>query len=113
MYCIFKYMNTLAFQNNGNLNTGSGGVSPVIPSNVLLNDSNLGATVVGSIPVYTGSTLGDTVVASNIKQTNLGITISNLQIDSDVATSATTSLNSFIVNVSQVISSAFDVNVNP
>jgi hypothetical protein len=52
-------------------------------------------------------------VSENIRQTNLGITISNLQVNSDVSTNATTSLNNFIVNVSQVLSSAFNINVNP
>ena len=116
-------MNCLAFQNNGqfntfnaNLNTNSGsgsGPSPPAGDAYIYNTSNVGITTQGLIPVYDGSNQAATAVSESIRQTNLGITISNLQVNDDVSTSATTSLNTFISNVSQVINNAFNISVNP
>ena len=115
-------MNAIGFYNiqqyntsGGNLNTNQGsgsGPSPPIGDAYIYNTSNVGITTQGLIPVFDGTNQASTAVSESIRQTNLGITISNLQVNDDVSTSATTSLNTFISNVSQVISNAFSVNVN-
>ena len=116
-------MNCLGYYNIGKLNSKGPNIntnqptSPVPPPPIgdayIYNTSDVGITTQGLMPVFDGSNQSATAVSENIRETNLGITISNLQVNSDVSTSATTSLNTFISNVSQVISNAFDINVNP
>jgi hypothetical protein len=116
-------MNAIGFYNIGAYNTNSPIINtnqpssnpptPPIGSAYIYNNSDVGITTQGLIPIYDGVNQSETTVSENIRQTNLGITISNLQVNSDVSTNATTSLNNFIVNVSQVLSSAFNINVNP
>lgn len=115
-------MNCLGFYNRQQYNTSgpqlntdqSNGSSPNPPLGdaYIYNTSNVGITTQGLIPVFDGSNQAATAVSESIRQTNLGITISNLQVNDDVSTSATTSLNTFITNVAQVINNAFNVNVN-
>lgn len=81
----------------------SGGGTPIIPSNYLYNISNVGATTQGSIPVYDGSTLGETQVASQIRQTNTGITITNDLNVGNITTSTVTDLNGTIYNITQLL----------
>jgi hypothetical protein len=94
-------MNTLGFPMN--CCQGSGGGTPIIPSNYLYNVSSVGATTQGSIPVYDGSTLGETQVASEIRQTNTGITITNDLNVGNITTSTVTDLNGTIYNITQLL----------
>lgn len=95
-------MNTCGF--NINCCQGSGGGStPVIPSNYLYNVSSIGTTTNGSFPVYDGSNLGETLVSSQLHQTNLGITITNDLNVSNITTATMTDLNTTIDNISEVI----------
>lgn len=118
-------MNVLGYYNIGAYNTNSPIINtnqpstnpnpptPPIGSAYIYNKSDVGITTQGLIPIYDGANQSETTVSENIRQTNLGITISNLQVNSDVSTNATTSLNNFIVNVSSVLRNAFSINVNP
>ena len=94
-------MNTCGF--NINCCQSSSGGSPVIPSNYLYNVSTIGSTTNGSFPMFDGSTLGETLVSSQLHQTNLGITITNDLNVSNITTSNITDLNTTIDNISQVI----------
>ena len=80
----------------------SGGGTP-IPSNYLYNVSSVGATTQGSIPVYDGSTLGETQVASEIRQTNTGITITNDLNVGNITTSTVVDLNGTIHNITELL----------
>ena len=93
-------MNTLGFP----ICCGQGGgSSPIIPENYLYNVSSVGATINGSFPIYDGSSLGETVVSSQMQQTNLGITITNDLNVQNITTSTLTDLNATINNISSVI----------
>jgi len=93
-------MNVLGYPMNCNQ---SGGGTPIIPSNYLYNVSSVGATTQGSIPVYDGSTLGETQVASEIRQTNTGITITNDLNVGNITTSTVTDLNGTIYNITELL----------
>jgi hypothetical protein len=80
-----------------------GGGTPIIPSNYLYNISSVGATTQGSFPVFDGSSLGETLVSSQLRQTNLGITITNDLNVSNITTATMTDLNTTINNISEVI----------
>jgi hypothetical protein len=102
-------MNTCGF--NINCCQGSGGGStPVIPSNYLYNVSNIGATTNGRFPMFDGSNLGETLVSSQLQQTNLGITITNDLNVSNITTANITDLNTTIDNISQVIYNLTSIN---
>lgn len=101
-------MNVLGFPMNCNQ---SGGVTP-IPSNYLYNVSSVGATTQGSIPVYDGSTLGETQVASEIRQTNTGITITNDLNVGNITTSTVTDLNGTIYNITQLLYNLTNIQTN-
>jgi hypothetical protein len=94
-------MNTCGF--NINCCQSSGGSTPVIPSNYLYNISNIGATTNGRFPMFDGSNLGETLVSSQLQETNTGITISNNLNVSNITTATITDLNTTIDNISQVI----------
>jgi len=118
-------MNAIGFYNIGqfntngpNLNTNSGsgggtGPSPPIGDAFIYNETVGALTTNGLFPVYTGENQAATSVSAKIFQTPTGITIDKLLVSTDIQTGTTTSLNNFISNVSQVISNAFSVNVNP
>lgn len=93
-------MNVLGFTMNC---CQSSGGTPIIPSNYLYNISNVGATTQGSIPVYDGSTLGETLVSSEIRQTNTGITITNDLNVGNITTGTITDLNGTIYNITQLL----------
>jgi len=94
-------MNCLGFTMN--CYQSSGGGTPIIPSNYLYNVSSVGATTQGSIPIYDGSTLGETAVSSEIRQTNTGITITNDLNVGNITTSTVTDLNGTIYNITQLL----------
>jgi len=95
-------MNTLGWSINCCQSSG-GGSTPIIPSNYLYNVSTVGTTVNGSFPVYDGSNLGETLVSSQLHQTNLGVTITNDLNVQNITTATLTDLNTTIDNISQVI----------
>jgi len=81
-----------------------GGSSPSPPpSNYLYNISSVGSTTQGSIPIYTGASLNETEVASEIRQSSTGITITNDLNVHNITTATLTDLNTTIDNVTQVI----------
>lgn len=88
---------------NINCCQSSGGSIPIIPSNYLYNVSSIGTTTNGSFPMFDGSSLGETLVSSQLHQTNLGITITNDLNVSNITTANITDLNTTIDNISQVI----------
>lgn len=95
-------MNTCGFNINC-CQSSSGGITPIIPSNYLYNVSSIGSTTNGRFPMFDGSTLGETLVSSQLQQTNLGITITNDLNVSNITTGTITDLNTTIDNISSVI----------
>jgi hypothetical protein len=84
------------------ISCGSSSPSPP-PSNYLYNISSIGSTTQGSIPIYTGASLNETEVASEIRQSSTGITISHDLNVQDITSATFTSLNDTINNISGVI----------
>ena len=114
-------MNCLGYYNIGRLNTKSPNIntnqnnnvspSPPVGEDYLYNLS-LSTAQNGSIAVFSGLNNRAVEPSTNIIETDTGININNLNVNNDIKTSATTSLNNFISNVSTVINNAFSINVN-
>ena len=80
-------MNNLASQNQNpnvvintkapviNTNTYNGGNNAIILENVIVNTSSLANTVAGSVPIYTGGNVNDTVASAIINQGVSGVSI--------------------------------------
>ncbi len=107
-------MNVCGF-NNMNVCSGGGGGGGVLPANVLLNLGSLPQTEPGLIPIYTGSTTGDTVPSTQIQETVLGISIySQLNVGAratvdELTTTTIPNLNQTIANIDTVLQNAFNV----
>ena len=116
-------MNCLAYYNYGQFNTNSpnlntnsgsgGGTGPPAGDAFIYNETVGALTTNGRIPIYTGENQAATSVSSKIFQTPTGITIDKLLVSTDIQTGSTTSLNTFISNVTEVINNAFSIDVNP
>ena len=92
-------MNVLGFPINCCQGSGGG----VIPANYLFNTSSIGSTTNGRFPVFDGNSLGETLVSSELLQTNLGITITNDLNVNNITTGTMTNLNATINNINDLL----------